>query len=145
MATAFDVAKFLLYLDFVEEGSEGLSNMKLQKLAYYSQGFHLAIFDKPLFDSTIEAWVHGPVVVDLYHYYKLYDRNSIPFEGDISKIALTRKESNLIKKVYEVFGRYSAAQLRKLTHQEPLWKKHESRAGVITEDEMKVYFKTRLK
>lgn len=145
MATAFDVAEFLLYLDSIEEGSEGISNMKLQKLAYYSQGFYLALFNKPLFDNPIEAWVHGPVVVDLYHKYKEYDRNSIPFNVISYDSPLVKNEKSLIARVYEVFGKYSAAQLRHMTHQEPIWKSHEFSASEITHDEMKAYFKTRIK
>lgn len=34
--------------------NEEISNLKLQKLLYYSQGFHLAIFNKPLFFEPIE-------------------------------------------------------------------------------------------
>lgn len=30
-----------------------MSNMKLQKMLYYQQGFHLAYFKTPLFDEDI--------------------------------------------------------------------------------------------
>jgi uncharacterized phage-associated protein len=52
--TALDVAKFILSIIDVEQG-EVISNLKLQKLLYYSQGFTLALYDKPLFDDKIEA------------------------------------------------------------------------------------------
>lgn len=56
-----DVAAYFLWLDNEREG-DGISNMKLQKPAYYAQGFHLALFDTALFDERVEAWDHGPVV-----------------------------------------------------------------------------------
>ncbi len=34
------------------------SHLKLQKLLYYIQGFHLARFDNPIIDEDFEAWVH---------------------------------------------------------------------------------------
>ncbi|MDR1165980.1 MAG: DUF4065 domain-containing protein [Deltaproteobacteria bacterium] len=40
--------------------------MKLQKLLYFAQGWHLAYFDFPLFEDPIEAWKYGPVVSSVY-------------------------------------------------------------------------------
>lgn len=44
--------------------------MKLQKLLYYVQGFHIAVFNRPLFNEDIEAWMYGPVVPAVYEYYQ---------------------------------------------------------------------------
>ncbi len=45
------------------DSGDNLSNLKLQKLVAYAQGFHLAMKDgEPLFDEPIEAWAHGPVI-----------------------------------------------------------------------------------
>jgi uncharacterized phage-associated protein len=49
-----------------------MSNLKLQKLMYYAQGFSLVLFNKPLFPERIEAWIHGPVIPAVYHKYKGY-------------------------------------------------------------------------
>lgn len=46
---ALDIAKKLLYRATNEEGGELISNLKLQKLLYYMRGYHLAVFDSPLF------------------------------------------------------------------------------------------------
>ncbi len=37
------------------------SHLKVQKLLYYIQGYHLAYFDEPVIEDDFEAWVHGPV------------------------------------------------------------------------------------
>ena len=42
------------------------STMKLQKIVYYSQAYHLVRYGQPLFSERIEAWRNGPVVRDLY-------------------------------------------------------------------------------
>ena len=34
--------------------------MKLQKLLYYMQGYHVGALAQPLFPEDIEAWAHGP-------------------------------------------------------------------------------------
>ena len=45
----------LLSLSDPEVG-DGISNLKLQKLLNYCQGFHLAITNKLLFEDSIEAF-----------------------------------------------------------------------------------------
>ena len=56
----------LLLSKAAEGNQELMSNLKLQKMLYYEQGFHLAAFDTPLFDENIEAWMFGPVVPEVY-------------------------------------------------------------------------------
>jgi uncharacterized phage-associated protein len=54
MASAKNVAEyFLTTVD--EEAGDSLSNLKVQKLCYYAQGYHLAMFGSPLFPDAIEA------------------------------------------------------------------------------------------
>ena len=50
-------------------GDKKITNLKLQKLVYYSQAWFLGIYQKPLFSDKIEAWVHGPVVPALCRPY----------------------------------------------------------------------------
>lgn len=142
MASLTDVAKCFLYLDDENEG-DGISNLKLQKLVYYAQGFHLALFDKPLFDDQISAWTHGPVVESLYHQYKAHGSNSIPLPADFDKEALSGDEFGLIAEVFEVFGQFSAWKLRNMTHEESPWINHEKDASVIPQSEIAEYFKQR--
>lgn len=40
--------------------------VKIHKLLYYVQGWHLAINGSPAFDEGIEAWTNGPVVANLW-------------------------------------------------------------------------------
>lgn len=143
MATAKDVAQYLLKLD-EQHGGEGISNLKLQKLAYYSQVFFGAIYDKPLFNERVEAWTHGPVIPDLYHEYKCHGSNLIPSSGIPNETSLSKEEAELVSEVYDVFGQFSAWKLRNMTHEESPWKDNEDRAGEISFDEMKRYFKTRI-
>ena len=60
MLSCYDVAQYFLAKSD-EDAGDLMSNLKLQKLVYYAQGFALALFDKPLFSERIEAWIHGPV------------------------------------------------------------------------------------
>lgn len=142
MSKVLKVAKALLIIDALKDDA-GMSNLKLQKLIYYTQGFFLALHNKPLFDEPIEAWQHGPVSPSVYHHYKQHGSNIIPAPVG-QKLELTPEELELVEEVHEVFGQFSAWRLREMTHEEPTWINHEAEASVIPHDEMKAYFKDRL-
>jgi uncharacterized phage-associated protein len=142
MATASNVAKYLLTRSEPEEG-DLVSNLKLQKLVYYAQGFHLALCDEPLFREEIRAWEHGPVVPDLYHAYKDHGSNGIPVPMDFDIDVLPLKERELLDEVWSVYGQFSAWKLRNMTHEEPPWKETPS-GSVIHHDKLREYFKTQV-
>lgn len=144
MATALDVARYFIALSAGSD-EEGISNMKLQKLIYYAQGYHLALHNTPLFPEPIEAWMHGPVCPEVYHRYKGFKSAPIyaPSEDDFAAI-FSPEQIELLDEVYEVFGQFAAWKLREMTHEEAPWKNHEKNASVIPHDEMRNHFKTRL-
>ena len=55
---AIDIAKKIVCNTDVEHG-DTLSNLKLQKLLYYMQGFHLAFFDEPFLTSLLRRGSTG--------------------------------------------------------------------------------------
>ncbi|KJW07325.1 Panacea domain-containing protein [Orientia tsutsugamushi] len=59
LLSCFDVASYFLVLVDRAAG-DVITQLKLQKLVYFAQGAHLALFDKPLFKEDIEAWENGP-------------------------------------------------------------------------------------
>jgi uncharacterized phage-associated protein len=143
MATVSDVAAF-----FVQRGTEaedtGMSNLKLQKLIYYAQGYHLAMFDEPLFPEAIEAWPHGPVCPEIYHQYKHNGRGPIEDAVAVTPDAFQAPQIDLLEEVYEVFGQFSAWKLRDMTHEESPWKEHEANASEIPADALRRHFATRV-
>lgn len=140
--TCYDVANyFLSKID--EEAGDAISNLKLQKLVYYAQGFSLALLHRPLFNDTIVAWQHGPVVVDLYRKYKGYGSNGIPAPKDVDFDKFSADEKNLLDNVYDVYGQFSAWKLRNMTHEEAPWKTTPIN-GVISHDALLNFFNTRI-
>jgi uncharacterized phage-associated protein len=141
------VAEYLLLC--ADDKDDGLSNLKLQKLCYYAQGCHLAMFDEPLFHERIEAWMHGPVVPDLYKEYKQYKSDNIPFEKNnytCKSSGLTKEQIDFLDDViWQEFGHFTAWRLRDMTHQEKPWLEASMYNNEeITHDALKAYFKTRL-
>jgi uncharacterized phage-associated protein len=78
MLSAKDVAEYFVYL-VDEESGDNITNLKVQKLLYYAQGFHLAMRrGERLFSESIVAWKHGPVVIPVYSQYKGLGWQPIP-------------------------------------------------------------------
>jgi uncharacterized phage-associated protein len=141
---ALDIANKLLAKASYSEYEELTSNLKLQKLLYYQQGFHLAYFGEPLFDEDIEAWMYGPAVPSVYNHFKDNRNLGISYSGDV--IRLQPEEESLFNEVYKVYGAYSAIGLMNMTHQESPWTTTKTANGsIITKDKLKAFFKKRLK
>lgn len=123
-----------------------ISNLKLQKMLYYLQGFFMAAFGQKLFEAPVEAWQYGPVVREAYFHFNQFGQGAVNLRGDEQIIELPRKENELFKEVMKEFGHFSAIKLMHMTHEEPPWKKtwHESPQGVISDDLLVEYFKTQI-
>ena len=141
MLACRDVARYLLSLTD-EDAGDLMSNLKLQKLVYYTQGFHLAIFDEPLFPEDIMAWTHGPVVPSLYREYRQFGAGAIPVPGDLDDEIYDEQTKQFLNEVYSVYGQFSAWKLRNMTHEEPPWKEASESKEPISHATMKEYFKT---
>lgn len=120
MIAAAEVAKYFLS-KAEEDVGDGITNLKLQKLVFYAQAYHLAMYREPLFRERIEAWEHGPVVPSVYHEYKRFGYGNIPQPTDLDPKAFDTNTSEFLDDVYNVFGQYSAWKLRNMTHEERPW------------------------
>lgn len=141
--TVQDVAEYLLANQPAD--AEQISNLKLQKLVYYAQGFSLAMLDRPLWMGyRIKAWEHGPVVPDLWHRYRVFGSGPLPAPTiEASRYDVASK--GIMDAVLARFGRMSARRLRDTTHREPPWRqaRERLRAGgtdVIDESSMREHF-----
>ncbi|WP_257294897.1 Panacea domain-containing protein [Endozoicomonas sp. YOMI1] len=144
MADVFQVAAYFLNKANSDDPGDLISNLKLQKLVYYAQGFSLAIFDRALFTNTIEAWQHGPVVQELYHRFKNFGSGAIETPDEFNPVSLSADEQGLLDEVYDVYGQFSAWKLRNMTHDEPPWKDAAKTGTYISPQSMAEYFKTQL-
>ncbi|WP_294629869.1 Panacea domain-containing protein [uncultured Bacteroides sp.] len=135
-----DIANKIISKTDLEHG-DTISNLKLQKMLYYQQGFHLAYFGTPLFDEEIVAWQYGPVVPSVYKEYKSFESNSISTSKE--PISLSEDEEELFDNVYEEYNQFSAVALMKMTHEESPWK-NTAINSVISQEKMMSFFKTQI-
>ena len=118
MADVKEVANLFLYLaeeQANQETGDLMTDLKLQKMLYFAQCWHLVRYDRPLFDSKIEAWDHGPVVPVVYAEYKKYGSNPI-HASTVNYSLFSDHELDTILDVFAYYGRYSASGLRELSH-----------------------------
>lgn len=142
MVKAIDVANVFLKLSDPDSG-DTLTNLKLQKLVYYAQGFHKAIYGSPMFNEKILHWEHGPVVRELYDALKGYKKDSVPVPEKFEAKMFTKDQLDLIEEINRVYGQFSAWKLRDMTHAEDPWK-NTAKDEEITLDILGKYFKTQL-
>lgn len=128
MLTAGIVADWFLgrnEWEYIIGDAEPITNLKLQKLLYYAQGVYSALTGEFLFEEDFVAWEHGPVIESLYHEYKGYGGNPIPYEQrffDSTIEKLPEETENILEMVYENFAQFSAWKLRNMTHEERPWR-----------------------
>lgn len=140
----FEIASYFIWRENEnEEFGENITNLKLQKLVYYAQGFHLAWFGESLFPESIEAWAHGPVVPPLYFAYQKYGANPLPTPEGFDPAMIDDRTRGMLEEVYQVYGQYSAWGLRNLTHEEAPWRDM-PRNESIPRDAMRTFFADQL-
>jgi len=127
-----------------------ITNLKLQKLVYYTQAWHLGVFGIPIFEEDFQAWVHGPVMPDLYHTYKHFSYNPIseekPSAAELFDKFVSEVQTVLNDVTEEYFGR-TAYELEQLTHAEDPWidargqlSADSNSSSIIDKDKMKTYY-----
>ncbi|MDO7083581.1 type II toxin-antitoxin system antitoxin SocA domain-containing protein [Pseudocolwellia sp. AS88] len=135
-------------LDRAVEKSIMMSPLKLQKLAYYCQGYFLATHSKRLFEDDINAWKHGPVVDVLYHEFKQHGSTNIPHKQGDTFLGLNEENQKMIDYVLDNLGQLGGWNLRNKTHNESPWVdtylKGEGEGRVITDKLMTDYFSQEL-
>lgn len=141
--TARQVANYII--SFFQKKQEPITNLKLQKLLYYVQAWYLALYDEPLFDDKLEAWVHGASQPQVYSQFKQFLWE--PITAAVQCPTFADKEiSDHIDKVLGYYGKYNARDLERMIHREEPWQK--ARRGlpedkpskaVIRHEDMKEY------
>ncbi len=121
-----DIANYFVYR--ANKDNTTITNKKIQKLVYYAQAWSLVLLNKKLFNEKIEAWVHGPAVLDLYSKYKKFGFSSIEESIDAGDVKFSKKITDLLDNVWSVYGKMDARYLEFLTHSEKPWQ--EARNGL---------------
>lgn len=111
-----------------------LTPMQIQKLVYFSHGWHLALTNgQPLVDEPAQAWAWGPVFPTLYHAAKEWGGDPIErlitvpertFRGGTPSNQLSIPTvppwdsyvSGLLDRIWDTYGHLGGARLSQLSH-----------------------------
>ncbi|WP_127348643.1 Panacea domain-containing protein [Campylobacter fetus] len=151
--SAINTAKLILTIittklnTTIEEFSPELTTrLKLLKLLYYVQGYHLGMFKKELFTEELQAWKHGPVVVEVYKWLKDKSDEELNKDllsnEDIIDLNLHDQQLELITDVLKIYNKYSAYGLRDKTHKEEPWllNYEQDQNNIISKQDLKTFF-----
>jgi uncharacterized phage-associated protein len=130
MANWQDVAKYIL------ERQGEVTAMKLQKLMYYGQAWHLVWAEEPLFPDDFQAWANGPVLPALYVKHKGMFKVNAHLLPQADSNRLTHAQRANVDKVLGFYGTQTAQWLSNLTHQEAPWLQTRNglQPGTMSED-----------
>lgn len=145
--------------------SISINHLKLQKLLYYIQSWHLVYFEKnPLFEVEPEAWVNGPVYRPIYEKFKSHisysDKDIINhykdnlkenFQKSKNELLIDEEQFVFLNSIFKHYGVMSHEKLVYLTHNEKPWNEARCNVGpfeysnnIITHDSMFNYYSKRL-
>jgi uncharacterized phage-associated protein len=146
-----DIADYFIALS--NETGNLITNLKLQKLVYYTQAWHIAMHETPIFEEEFEAWIHGPVLPTLFYqykgtYYRPIERDDLNGDSlDFLRKKFGKTLSNLLENVVEEYFGMEPYALEQTTHAEKPWL--DARKGlpqdapsnaVISKNSMKNYY-----
>ena len=135
---AISLSNYVISL-FEEQGTP-VTNLKLQKVLYYIQGYFYRHFSKAAFSDEIYNWQYGPVVPVVYYEYN--DNGSAPLKSRMiwDDCAFTDSERKLIKSVVEKCASIATSRLVSMTHSENPWRTSGS-GNIISKSSIETYFK----
>ncbi len=140
--SAYAIANY--FLDKALSTGKQLTQIHVQKLVFYSHGWHLALDEagRPLIAEPIEAWRYGPVVRSLYREFAEFGSNPInrkardvrAFRTADGRLGVSMVEPSIdneqpndinrelviaiLDRAWEIYGNLSAYQLSNMTHAE---------------------------
>lgn len=159
MKMATDVAMYIV--NYANDNGFEISNLKLQKLLYYVQAAFLmeSSGKDACFLQKIVAWLHGPVVENVYYEFSKYGGGQIPKQDTIRKLVLVDQrfefadipfdgsdfddaDREIIDKVLSGLLPFGAWDLVKHTHEEKPWIEAKDSNAEITKESIYEYFAT---
>lgn len=92
-----------------------ISNLRLQKILYYIQGYSLKFLNKKAFEGDIQKWQYGPSVLLSYFKYCMYEHEPLVYEYEIY---LPKDKCLLYNKVIDLCNKIKTKDLVLMTLEE---------------------------
>jgi uncharacterized phage-associated protein len=113
-------------LDYADRKHLSITNMSLNKLAYFAYERALVQYGRKLTKAKIEAWEHGPVFREIYRSFKDFGDQPIQARAqlydpvtdrlDVVKPQLAPEDEKIVEESIAALIRLPASVLRELSH-----------------------------
>lgn len=111
MATVYNVGQLITEL------VPSIDKMRLYKLCFFSQGWHLAWTGMPLFNEELQAWTMGPVPKSLRDRSdRIADGWIVSFIPNGDSTTLSSYERSVVENVVAFYNAYSSEELSEISH-----------------------------
>lgn len=159
---ALSVANYFVSKSLAEK--HPITLLTLVKLVYLSQGYSLALLDRPITNAKydrIEAWKFGPVLPNVYNSFKYFKTEPITHQTSLMKwdsatgdyffedpIVEDKDTIIILNKVWETYKDWNSTKLINELHQQdtPWYKNYkEGKNNIIPDKETAEYYKKLLK
>ena len=141
--SAIEISKYIIR--FFQKREDPITNLKLQKLLYYVQGWYLGLYEEELFSKDFQAWINGPVVPEVFQQYK--DNRWNPIVNEVEEVKISDDIKKHVDEVLEVYGGDTGWALEMRTRRETPWinarggiPADESSNNIISKESMKLFF-----
>jgi len=135
-----DIQRVCDYLIGVQGARKTLTVLKLQRLLYFAQGWHLAFYGDPFFDGRFQAWAQGPINRKIYDRFAGRPLDSELTAADVSKdfdvTSVSQQESNHIHSVLEAYERGEDSSFNEIISRDAPWL--EARRGCLEHHQREV-------
>lgn len=147
-------------LDIASSRGLFITNMALNKILYFCQGWSLAQNGIGVVDAKFEAWEHGPVVPLIYHHFKRFRERPIRGRATMIDLAtgkdvtaradLTTQDMIFVAQMVAFYGPKPGSVLRMMSHEpgapwDAVWSQNETGRMVIRDEAIRAYFEGKLR
>lgn len=107
-----------------KERNISLTLQKLQKLVFFSNAWHLEIFDEELVNDSFKATEFGPIMPIVKSSFREFGSNEVSEIPLLCMTKLSDEQKNLITEVVDIYAPLEGAQLLALaTQPDSAWAK----------------------
>jgi uncharacterized phage-associated protein len=144
------------FLEIARGDKENINSMKLLMLVYYTHGWALARYNKPLINEEVQAMEFGPIIPSIYNEFARFGLHPIKGYGavyDGKNLVQARVNHDdratigLLREVWEAYGGFTDVQLSNMSHADDgpwakAWKENTAglRSVSIRNDDVREFF-----
>ena len=147
MYKAIDVSNYII--KYTNINNKPITNLKLQKMLYFIQGFYYSSTNEPFIEEDFEAWPYGPVIRNAYIEYSRFGSLLITdVESDrVNNIDFLPDDKSFLDDIISSLNKYSASELVNASHAKGSpWEKSykDETKNIISKEVIRDYFRNTL-